>query len=510
MKSRALLRALVAALPLSVASSSSSTTVSLPSRAAVHVVEPTYASWNIDPSCNRGFHHTFFDNDNLIAAATALAPSVLRFGGSGADALVYGLTPGAPECAGVAPTDCGYTTPGCLNATHWQRLRTLASASNTSFLFGVSFDLPAACAAGAPYRWNSSAAAGLLQYLAASGEPRVWGFELGNEVNNNGGAPCNLTAASQAAALSEFAALLRTAAPGARLVGPDSGYRDAEAWLRALLPLLPAGTLHAVTHHVYPGASRSNFNTAAQLDSTLPEIAWYTALAAELAPGAQIWAGEDGPIGGGNDGTCGADSVCGTFASALWYADDMALRARHGFSHYQRQDLFGGAYGLTNSASGAMALQPQEPLALRPDFWLAWLFKRVAGTAVLAPASSSATVRAYAFAGAPPSPFGEAAACSSLTLVLLNLDAAAPADVALPPPAAGESGELAAWTLAAGGGGPFAAAATLNGAELPAVVDASKVDPRTFLQRIVQPPRRAPVADGVTLPPLSVTFVCYE
>jgi hypothetical protein len=57
---------------------------------------------------------------------------------------------------------------------------------------------------------------------------------------------------------------------------------------------------------------------------------------------------------------------------------------------------------------------------------------------------------------------------------------------------------------------PPAEALPAGGASLPAVVDASKVDPRTFLQRIVQPPRRAPVADGVTLPPLSVTFVCYE
>jgi hypothetical protein len=38
-----------------------------------------------------------------------------------------------------------------------------------------------------------------------------------------------------------------------------------------------------------------------------------------------------GPIGGGNDGTCGTLSVCGTYASALWYADDLANRALHGF-----------------------------------------------------------------------------------------------------------------------------------------------------------------------------------
>ena len=33
---------------------------------------------------------------------------------------------------------------------------------------------------------------------------------------------------------------------------------------------------------------------------------WYVPMVRKLAPGAQVWAGEDGPIGGGEDGTCGA------------------------------------------------------------------------------------------------------------------------------------------------------------------------------------------------------------
>ena len=44
---------------------------------------PTYASWNIDSSCNRGFHRINFTNTNLREAARALRPSYLRFGGSG-------------------------------------------------------------------------------------------------------------------------------------------------------------------------------------------------------------------------------------------------------------------------------------------------------------------------------------------------------------------------------------------------------------------------------------------
>ena len=79
---------------------------------------PTYASWNLDSSCNRGFHHTNFSNPNLLAAARGLRPSTLRFGGSGNDNLVYGLSPGSPECEAVEPTsDCAYVTPGCLNST---------------------------------------------------------------------------------------------------------------------------------------------------------------------------------------------------------------------------------------------------------------------------------------------------------------------------------------------------------------------------------------------------------
>ena len=302
--------------------------------------------------------------------------------------------------------------------------------------------------------------------------------------------------------------------PGALLVGPDTGGRDPEPWLRALLPLLPAGTLHAVTHHVYPGARRGNFNTPQLLDSTLPEIAWYTDVVTSLAPTAQIWAGENGPIGGGDDGTCGAASVCGTFASAIWYADDMALRARHGFVQHQRQDLFGGAYGLTSSVTGAMALTRDEPVLLRPDFWINFLWKRTLGISVLAAASSSAAVRAYAFGGAAPSPYAAARTdCGgTLALLLVNLDNASSVDVALPPPEGGGGGaQYAAWLLTpAPGEGAFSAAAALNGAPLPPAVDAAHSDPAAFLRHIVQPPVRAAVAAGATLPPLSATFLCYS
>ena len=166
------------------------------------VTEPTYASWNIDSSCNRGFHHTRFDNPNLRAAAAGLAPSRLRFGGSGNDNLVYGLTEGSPQCAALpAPgaVGCDYVTPGCLNASTWEALYELGQAAGGQFIFGIAYGLAQACSEGVAYIWNATNAASLLAYLVAHGQA-VWGFELGNEVNNNGGMPCNQTAPQQAAA----------------------------------------------------------------------------------------------------------------------------------------------------------------------------------------------------------------------------------------------------------------------------------------------------------------------
>eukprot|EP00658_Telonema_sp_P-2_P047778 TRINITY_DN36375_c0_g1_i1.p1 TRINITY_DN36375_c0_g1~~TRINITY_DN36375_c0_g1_i1.p1 ORF type:complete len:392 (+),score=86.23 TRINITY_DN36375_c0_g1_i1:251-1426(+) len=319
----------------------------------ISTTEPTYASWNIDSSCNRGFHQIDFSNKNLLAAATALYPSRLRFGGSGNDNLVYGLSEGSPECRGVAPTGCGYFDAGCLNASHWDKLWNLANLSGTEFIFGVSYGLDDACRQGRAYVWNASNAGRLLEYLRARRQT-VWGFELGNEVNNNAAPPCNQTPPQQAHAQKVFSGMVAAAIPSAKLIGPDSGAKNPLEWLEGYLPLVSG--LHAVTQHVYGGMNRKNFNNATQLDKSATEIGWYTQTLRKLAPGAQIWAGENGPTGGGNDGTCGRDSACGTYATTLWYADDLGMRAQHGFAQYQRQDLFGAYYGLTNSRDAKSCL----------------------------------------------------------------------------------------------------------------------------------------------------------
>ena len=473
-------------------------------------------STNVDPSCNRGFHHTNFSNPNLLAALTALYPSRLRFGGSGADSLLYGLSDPS-VCAGVAPAPappangCSFGTPGCLNASHWERLYHLANASGTEFIFGVSFQKSISCSA--TYEWAQGSgyanAQALLAYLTAH-QQRIWGYELGNEVNL-APAQCHASPGQQARALNAFHALARTyALPGGAgaLIGPDTGDINAQPWLAGLLPL--TYNLTAATHHQYNGLSRSNWDSPAQLDALTPEMDWFAALVRQRAPGAQVWAGEVGPSGGGENGTCVPGAVCGTFASSVWYADDLGQRAARGYHHHQRQDLFGGNYGLTRGlVSGNLALGAEEGLALLPDFWVAFLWKRALGPSVLNVTSSLPSVRAYGYAGLPPSQFA-AAPCArggAAQYLLINLNGTAAAAAALPPGPAGA--RYAAWSLAAGAGGVFGPLATLNGEPLPAAVDvAAGGDPGAFLRGIVQPAVQGEAAAGVALPPHSATFVC--
>ena len=75
-------------------------------------------------------------------------------------------------------------------------LRSSFTPSGADFIFGVAFGE----ATDASYVWDSANAAALLRYIAGNCQ-KIWGFELGNEVNNGVG-----TAASQAHATVQFAA----------------------------------------------------------------------------------------------------------------------------------------------------------------------------------------------------------------------------------------------------------------------------------------------------------------
>ena len=198
----------------------------VPGWAALGETNDRYASWTIDSSYNRGFVHIDFDNSNLLAGATSLAPSTIRFGGGGNDYLHY-----VPYAACAPHNDSDQHV--CLNTTHWDSLYAMANKSGTDFIFGLSYDMVQACVDKSAYVWDAGPAVAMIKYIQSKGQTMM-GFELGNEVNNRQKS-CNTTGGQQAAAYKVFQAKLAQLYPDwnsrPKLIGPDVGYLDPELYL---------------------------------------------------------------------------------------------------------------------------------------------------------------------------------------------------------------------------------------------------------------------------------------
>ena len=490
--------------------SSSGTIARLELGGKIFTTNINYASWNIDASYNRGFFHMNFSNPNMRAAAASLAPSTVRFGGTGNDYLHY-------DCETVPGMD--NDTYGCLNATQRADLFGLASTTGTDFLFGVSFDIADACTKGPLYIWSSKDVKHLISEMAAAGQT-VWGFELGNEINNRspgGNQDCGLMPSQQSDAMLEFSALLKSHWPEPenrpKFVGPDTGSHNASTWLNATLAAA-GGVLHAVTHHVYPGIKRYNYNIPSELDKIIDgDMSWYGDIVKSQAPSAEMWAGEDGPAGGGESGTCSGTtgdphnvSACGLYATVLWYADEMALRAANGFKQYQRQDFVGGRYSLIGTEHDNQFEPYSSSVTIHPDFWINFLWKRTMGRVVLNTTttmfSSNKTLRGYAHCGKPPSEHRVSSSNSdeSLTVLLVNLDDTSNyTDVIIPGMKSSYS-----WSLTPGNEGVFGSSARLNGMDLPTMLSDGKP--------INKVPALGVKGAGpiISVPPLSVTFVIVK
>jgi hypothetical protein len=167
----------------------------------------------------------------------------------------------------------------------------------------------------------------------------------------------------------------------------------------------------------------------------------------------------------------------------------MSAKARFGYQQYCRQDVVGADYALLNTSA--------PDLAPSPDYYVLRLWHALVAqapgsrVAVLDVAAAGRAMRAYAYC---PAAAGRAA---NVTLLLINLDAAAPACVAAPGFAA-PGAPLALYALTPGAGGLEAPVVLLNG--VPLKLDAQGYPP-------AMPPAMVPQAGGITLPPMSIAFV---
>lgn len=326
-----------------------------------------------------------FDNPRVRALAAALAPSIVRIGGTAADFAYYDLSDDPLD----EPPE-PYTI--LLTKDRWNEV--------VEFTRAIGADLVFALNAGPGPRddlvWQDDQARALLELAAAQQDPVIL-WELGNEINlypfTQGG---GVSPEQYAADLQKARTLIEEVTPGIPLAGPSSFFFPIEGELLTFLPsLMPiAGQLlDVVTWHHYPQQSeRCIFFTRpagpeVMLDpDNLDEVgmlgAQVESLAAEHAPGAQVWLGEIG-----NSQCGGAPGVSDRFAGTLWWVDLLGLIAKRGQQVVIRQTLTGSDYGLLDDVTF-------EPY---PDYWASLLWKRLMGPTVLdAQVADLRTVRAWA------------------------------------------------------------------------------------------------------------------
>jgi heparanase 1 len=430
----------------------------------------------------------------LLAAARALAPALLRLGGSPEDSLVYDDGDGAcaPQSGGdgpFAPYFCSQVHPytyDCLTRARWFALLEFAAATGLRIALGLNGCYGRASRT-APM--NTSNAEALFAATAASPHAAaLWGFELSNEV-----VPGTIDAAAwarDAAALKGAAAAAFAAAglPPPPLVGPDQSCCDAQA---GVVAAAPAGTLAALTYHEYPECTDGAAGGFVLAPSCLLRIDQHAAAVAAIAaaapaPRPAAWMGEGADHSGG-----GVAGLTDTFISSFYTAWLYGAAAAAGVELTARQCLSGGDYEL---------LQRNNSFAPNPDFWTVWLFRTLVGGAadvfnVIASAPPSSGVRVFAFSAA-------AGTGARRTLLAINLQVNASTSVAL----GGDAGAAARteFHLTAPDRAAAHGAVACNGRAL--AVDAATHAPPDWRAL------GAPAAAGapVVLAPASIAFVLVE
>lgn len=386
-----------------------------------------------------------FDDPTLLALSKHLGGggSILRIGGSDQNSFYYDTSPstklepfsnstgghccpeqhGAGGCHGCAH-DC--TMP----AAYWKQMVGFAQRSGHRLMFGLVPDVDQARA--------------LLVHSAREHLP-VWAYTYGNEQDS----PQISAGYPVLRQLINNRSVFPVAKAAPRLAGPDVALqRHAtidEAWdnadetiakkLKWVNEFVAATgkTLDVVSWHTYDFHASDigmEDHTTLQLQ---PETArlWSTryvdlaarlshnvsAIAAQLAPHAEVWLSE-------TDSIChqGVNGVTNAYINSLWLVNRLGLMATRNVTVMARQSLIGYNYSLLGN-------WPAEPMRPNPDYFTTILFRRLFGGTVLAASADTqplphdpvtgggARARAFAFCANPASNTS-----ARVALALINFD----------------------------------------------------------------------------------------
>ncbi len=375
-------------------------------------------------------------NERLISFAKHLAPAMLRIGGTEADRIWY--KPGRKAAAKLfplaqAPQD--EPVPASSKKRHfheyvitkklWKEIHQFLDQTGMDLLFTVS--------AGPADRdengqWKEENARKLMAYSRNKGY-NVAAWEFGNEVNGFPfiyGWKDRVKPSQYVRDFARFGHLVKSLYPESKILGPSSAVWPLIGEPYPLIPRLcksPAAIfLDAVSWHYYPQqsargpwatrrASPHALLASRALDGVLRwnrRIRDAVDKANAIRPAgfpAENWVTETGhALYGGEPG------LSDSFASVLWWLDELGLLARDGVARVFRQALIGGSYGLLD----------EQTMAPRPDFYASFLWKQLMGPRVHDTDSENARNRHIRF-------YMHSRNDTEYTLLVISIDSKKPA-----------------------------------------------------------------------------------
>jgi heparanase len=331
-------------------------------------------------------------NPRLRKLAAALSPAFIRVSGTWRNS-TYFQDDDAPALQ--TPPD-GFKN--VLTRAEWKGVIDFSHAVGAELVTSVSMS---AGTRGPDGIWTPDQARKIFEYTRKLGG-HVAATEFMNEPTfaTIGGAPAGYNGAAFAKDVKVFQAFLRSESPDTIFLGPGSigegvalidgmpmpKLVSSEAMLKATGPVFDAFSYHFYTTLSErcvgkAGLSWEKVLTPAYLDRNPAAEAYYAKLRDAYLPGKAIWLTETGEAG------CGGDRWASAFVDSFRFADQLGVLAQKNVQTVMVNTLASSDYGLLDEST-------YEP---RPNYWLAFLWKRTMGSKVLDPGAAPPTnLRLYA------------------------------------------------------------------------------------------------------------------
>lgn len=317
-------------------------------------------------------------NARLRKLAAALGPAYVRISGTWANTTYFPDSDVAP-----AGPPAGFT--GVLTRAQWKGVVDFAKAVDAEIVTSFAVAPGTRDASGA---WTAQQAERLVQYTNTLGG-RIAAAEFMNEPNlvALAGVPRGYGAADYGRDFKRFHAFVRRALPDTIILGPGSiGDRAGTGILdigaasmlntRRLLAAAQPASVDVFSYHHYGALSQRCAPEATRPDDALSDawlartdesLAVYRKLRDEFAPGKPLWLSETA------DAACGGNPWARSFLDTFRYLDQLGRLAKQGVQVVMHNTLVASDYGLLDDNT----LEP------KPNYWAAWLWRRLMGARVL-------------------------------------------------------------------------------------------------------------------------------